>query len=54
MGKMFNALQKLEREKTGREAQKSPDTDIPEYAVLDDKLVSFSPHLRWSLNNSEG
>ena len=41
MGKMFNALQKLEREKTGREAQKSPDTDIPEYAVLDDKLVSF-------------
>lgn len=38
---MFDALQKLEREKTGRDAQRPPDTDIPEYAVLDDKLVSF-------------
>jgi len=41
MGRMFDALQKLEREKTGRDTQKSPGTEIPEHAVLDDKLVSF-------------
>lgn len=43
MGKMFDALQKLEREKIGstRDVQKPQEPISPEDAVLDDKLVSF-------------
>lgn len=41
MGRMFDALQKLEREKTGKNIQKPLEPITPEYDVLDDKLVSF-------------
>ena len=40
MGKMFDALQKLEREKIG-DRQKLQDPIPPEDTILDDKLVSF-------------
>ncbi len=41
MGKMFDALQKLEREKLGKDIEKPREPLAPEDAVLDDKLVSF-------------
>jgi exopolysaccharide/PEP-CTERM locus tyrosine autokinase len=40
MGKMFDALQKMEREKFG-ETQDDSEKVTPEDIVLDDKLVSF-------------
>lgn len=41
MGKMFDALQKLEREKMGRDIEKPREPILPEDMVMDDKLVSF-------------
>lgn len=40
MGKMYDALQKVEREKFGEPAEK-PAKTAPDEIVLDDKLISF-------------
>ncbi len=40
MGKMYDALQKVEREKFGEPAEK-PAKSTPDDIVLDDKLISF-------------
>jgi len=42
MGKMFDALQKMEREKSAAEMKESGLFD-PDESILDDKLVSFCP-----------
>jgi len=42
MGKMFDALQKVEREKYDVPEEDAPKT-TPDDIILDDKLVSFFP-----------